>query len=135
MSINDDYSPASAEREALEALQAEVMTTGLEKWRDAAVKEYPAVSSLRDYLTAGSAEGVKSLAGELAEKLSGQTQQQRPSPPVPGGNVEYFRPNPDEELQGIIQDAARRLQDERGWTNYLREKFERAGSAYPPDQP
>jgi len=133
--VHDDYSPESAQAQAMQEMQAELVAARLDSWRDKAVQQNPTVAPMRDYLVAQSEEDVLSLASDIASKMGGQQQTTRPaSPPVPGGTPALYNQTEDEEMQDIITEAHRRPQDERGWTKYLTKKFEMAGSTYPPDQ-
>jgi hypothetical protein len=122
-----DYAEQMAQQEQ------ELAQYKLEEWRSAALEKHPGATPLKHLLLGTSPEAVEQLAKDVAESLAGQAQQEptRQGPYVPAGTPAIYNETPDDRMQDIIQDAARRPQDERGWSSYLQAKFERAGVSYP----
>jgi len=107
---------------------AELAALRLEKWRDAAVAEFPAARPLRDMLVGNSAEAVKEVAKDVAENLAASGVAV-PSVPVTAGSPAIYRFTADDEV-GAAKERARRSGD---WTEVLnalrRRELERRGLA------
>jgi hypothetical protein len=113
----------------------ELMEDALDRWRDAAIAQYPAVKPLREYLTAENKAGVMELAKDLAEKLSGTAPASTeaptvttPTPPatptVPAGSPALpTDQGADAEMEELRKEARRT----GNWTPYLKRQRELAG--------
>ena len=132
--MHDDYSPESAQAQAMQEMQAELVAAKLDAWREKAVQQHPGAMPMKDYLVANSEEDVVSLAADIASKMGGQQQTTRPaSPPVPGGTPALYNQTEDEQMDEL-RDAVKHRPTNEAWTDLLRAKFNRSGLGYPPDQ-
>jgi len=115
-----------------DAWLAELQQERLENWRNEAIAQYPAVASLREYLTAETKGKTLELAKDLAEKL-GRGQTPTPGAAVGGGSPAIGRHPGDQEYtqERAMEDIRNGVDRELVFQNRLAQKFHDTGQLAP----
>lgn len=131
--------PQPEEDNPLADFLQEWMQERVEDWRDKAIKDYPNVAPLREYLTANTKAGVLELAKDLSEKLGGTTPSEEapvntptpttsppaPGPSVPGGSPAL--PATSEDAEAELAELRKEVRRTGNWAPYLKRSRELAG--------